>query len=139
MMFRENLDFNNFITYANFTLEQIKYDEIRLSSNLLYVDENSFVEFKVFDSFNVLIKVVSTYSEDFIDIILDVYSFKIKNEASMPVNFSLRDSLEAVKRGYIFPEEVIEFQIASGDYQFNYSNPEDNSFHSLSKTTSLLF
>ncbi|MFW9878793.1 MAG: hypothetical protein ACFFG0_37415, partial [Candidatus Thorarchaeota archaeon] len=116
----EYLDFNLFTTYINYTLDNFTYTNERLSSHILYVDENSLIKFKIYDSFNVLVKSYQTYEQTFIDTTLDIYNLKIKNEASKFVNYTLTKSgSEIEKSGNIYPEEVIEFNIASGSYTLN--------------------
>ena len=118
----EYLDFNNYITYANYTLEGFTYTNKRLSSNILYVDKDTLIQFKIYDSFNALVKIYENYEETFIDITLDVYSLKIKNEYHKPVFYELKNNdTEIIKSGNIFSEEIIGYSIAIGTYIFNYT------------------
>ena len=118
----EYLDFNDYITYVNYTLEDFTYNNKRLSSNILYVDKDTSIYFKIYDSFNALVKTYETYEETFIDIILDVYSLKIKNEYHDPIFYELKNiDTEIIKSGNIFSEEIIGYSIATGLYIFNYT------------------
>ena len=128
----EHLDFNDYITYTNYTLDNSTNTNKRLSSNILYVDKDTQIYFKIYDSFNALVKTTSQYEETFIDIILNVYSLKIKNEASEYADYILKNNNSGIeKSGNIFPAEIIEFNIATGDYILNYTNHEDNYPRSL--------
>ncbi len=123
----EHLAFQNYITYVNYTLDNFSYTNKRLSNNIMYVDEDSLIKFNIYDSFDVLIKSYQSYEETFIDITLNIYSLKIKNEASEFVNYTLKNQAsDVVKSGNILSEEVIEFSIASGTYQLNYTNNEES-------------
>ncbi len=128
----EYLDFNLFVTYINYTLDNFTYTNERLSSHILYVDDNTLIEFKIYDSFDILIKDYNSYEETFIDITLNVYSLKIKNEASEYADYILKNNNSGIeKSGNIFPTEIIEFSIATGNYILNYTNYEDNYPRSL--------
>ncbi|MFW9972993.1 MAG: hypothetical protein ACFFDF_22600, partial [Candidatus Odinarchaeota archaeon] len=124
----EYLDFNLFTTYVNYTLDEFTYTNERLSSNILYVDDNSLIEFDIYDSFNVIVKSYQSYEETFIDITLDVYNLKIKNEALEYVNYSLQKG-SISKEGNIFSGEIVDFYISSGNYILAYINHEDDSNH----------
>lgn len=118
----EHLDFNNYITYVNYTLGNSTYTNKRLSNNILYVDKDTQIYFKIYDSFNALVKTYETYEETFIDITLNVYNLKIKNEYYEPVFYELKNSdTEIIKSGNIFSEEIIGYSIATGSYIFNYT------------------
>ena len=122
----EYLQFANFITYANYTLNNFTYIDNRLSNNIIYTDKDSVINFNIYDSFEVLVKTFETYEETFIDIILDVYSLKIKNEAQKFIEYKLsKIGSSVVKSGNIFPEEIVGFNVASGDYSLDYVNYED--------------
>ncbi len=128
----EYLDFNLFTTYINYTLDNFTYTNERLSSHILYVDDDTLIEFKIYDSFDILIKDYDSYEETFIDITLNVYSLKIKNEASEYADYILKNNNSGIeKSGNIFPIEIIEFSIATGNYILNYTNHEDNYPRSL--------
>ena len=126
----EYLDFNRYITYANFTLDETLFTDKRLTSNFVYVDVDTLIQFNIYDSFNVLIKEYETYEEDFIDITLDVYSLKIKNEITEISNYTIKNDVsDIIKSGNIYPEEIIEFSVAVGDYTFNYTNNENGQLY----------
>ncbi|MFW9968750.1 MAG: DNRLRE domain-containing protein [Candidatus Odinarchaeota archaeon] len=123
----EYLDFNDYITYVNYTYENETILNKRLSGNHLYIDEDTIVYFKVYDSFEVLVKSYQSIAKTFIDITLNIYSLKIKNEAEEYVSYTLKNNISYVeKSGNIFPEEIVEFNIATGNYILNYTNHEDN-------------
>ncbi|MFX1569823.1 MAG: hypothetical protein ACFFCV_15835 [Promethearchaeota archaeon] len=118
----EHLDFNDYITYVNYTLENFTYSNKRLSSNILYVDIDTSIQLKIYDSFNALVKTYETYEETFIDITLNVYKLKIKNEYHNPVYYELNNiDTEIIKSGNIFSEEIIKFSLTTGTYKFNYT------------------
>ena len=124
------LDFNKFSTYVNYTLYEENYIDQRLTSREFYVDEDSTIYFNVYDSFEVSIYSTSRLAKTFIDITLNVYFFKIKNEALEDASYTLTKG-SVSKEGILFPEDIDEYQIASGNYSFNYINYEDDSEHSL--------
>ena len=128
----EFLDFNHYNTYANYTLENETFTSKRLSSNIIYVDSNTLIQFNIYDSFNVLIKTWETYEEDFIDITLNVYSLKIKNEMTEISNYTIKNEISDVtKSGNIYPEEIIEFSVAVGDYILKYINKENYQLYTV--------
>ncbi len=60
------------------------------------------------------------------NMLITLYSLKIKNEARDVTNYTL--SLGALETtGYILPEEIIEYQLSSNNYVFDYTNNEDGS------------
>jgi hypothetical protein len=123
----EYLEFSRFITYVNYTYDENTVENERLSDNILSVDDDTSISFNIYDSFNVLVKNYQTYEETFIDITLNVYSLKIKNEAKEYVNYTLKNNASSIiKTGNIFPEEIIKFHISSGIYLFNYTNNEND-------------
>ena len=64
------------------------------------------------------------------DILITLYSLKVKNEAQEIANYTLSyGALETT--GYILPEEVIEYQLSSNNYVFDYTNNEDGSFGTI--------
>jgi len=126
------LDFSEFTLFLTYTLDEIEYTNKRIAVNQIFVDSNSLIQYEVFDSFNVSIKSGETYEETFVDIVLDIYSLKIKNEATEYVNYTIESSSSGIiKEGNIFSEEIIEFNIATGNYEFNYTNNEDAIFRSF--------
>ncbi|MCP6718933.1 MAG: hypothetical protein KJI71_01695 [Patescibacteria group bacterium] len=128
----EYLDFNLFTTYVNYTYDGLNILNDRLSNKILSVDDDTLITFNIYDSFDVLVKNYETYEETFIDITLNIFSLKIKNEAIELVNFTLTNNNSNIeKSGNIFPGEIIEYQISSGVYIFNYTNQEDNSLQSI--------
>lgn len=128
----EFLDFNHYNTYVNYTLGNETFTNKRLSNNVIYVDSNTLIQFNIYDSFEVLIKTYETYEEDFIDIILDVYSLKIKNEITEISNYTIKnDDSDVIKSGNIYPEEIIEFSVAVGDYTLKYTNSENDQLYTV--------
>jgi len=123
----EYLNFNRFTTYINFTYNGDDITDYRLSENHITVDEDSIIYLKIYDSFEILVKTLSTNEEDFIDVVLDVYSLKIKNEAIESVSYTLsKDGSGITKSGEIFSEEIKEFIVYSGNYTLDYTNHEDD-------------
>jgi len=64
------------------------------------------------------------------DILITLYSLKIKNEAELTANYTLRLG-GLTETGNILPEEIIEYQLSSNNYVFDYTNNEDGSFHTI--------
>lgn len=119
--------FNNYITYVNYTFGEDLFIDQRLEGNLLEVDEDSLIEYKIYDNFNVLIKSGNSFETIFVDITLNVFDLKIINKASEFVNYSLGNlDSEISKTGNILPDEILSFSIASGNYELLYTNHEDN-------------
>ena len=117
----EYLDFNLFTTYINYTFGGESIVNERLSDRIISVDDDTMISFKIYDSFNALVKTYQTYEETFIDITLDVYSLKIKNEKIVPVEYKLKNNDTAItKSGYLFEEEILSYNIATGTYIFEY-------------------
>jgi len=122
------LDFNQFTTYVNYTLFEENFVNQRLTNREFYVDEDSTIYFNVYDSFDVNIYSASRLAKTFIDITLNVYTLKIKNEALDDSSYTLtKGSVD--KTGILFPDEIDEYKIASGSYTFAYikgSDPEES-------------
>ena len=122
------LDFNEFTTYVNYTLFEENFINQRLTSREFYVDEDSTIYFNVYDSFDVNIYSASRLAKTFIDITLNVYTLKIKNEALDDSSYTLTKG-SVSKTGILFPDEIDEYKIASGTYTFAYikgSDPEES-------------
>ncbi|MCP4651526.1 MAG: LamG domain-containing protein [PVC group bacterium] len=128
----EHLNFFDFVTYVNYSVEGTPAINLRLADNLFYVDSGTTISFKVFDTSDVVVFSGDRGDALFIDIDLDVVSLKIKNEAAEYINYSLSNVLSSVeKTGNIFSGEIIEYMIATGNYILEYMNHEDNSYHSV--------
>ena len=122
----EYLDFNRFETYVNYTLYEENFINQRLTSREFYVDESSTIYFNIYDSFDVMVYSASRLAKTFIDITLNVYALKIKNEAEEYASYSLKNNATAItKEGLLFPQEIVEFSIALGTYIIDYINYED--------------
>jgi hypothetical protein len=119
------LDFNQFTTYVNYTLYGADYGDQRLTSREFYVDEKSTIYFNVYDSFEVSIYNKSRLAKTFIDITLNVYTLKIKNEALDDASYTLTKG-SVSKDGILFPDDIDEYQIASGNYTFSYIKGSDS-------------
>jgi len=124
----EYLDFNEFKVYVNYTLKEEGYEDIRLSAPDFYVDEDSYISFIIYDSFDASVSTVNpldnVLAKSFVDINLYVYTLKIKNEALDDASYTLsKESVE--KSGLLFPEDIDIYQVASGSYTFKYIKGDD--------------
>ncbi|MHA1106660.1 MAG: hypothetical protein ACTSPN_13230, partial [Promethearchaeota archaeon] len=77
--------------------------------------------------FNQMINTSGIYEYD---ILITLYSLKVKNEARVTASYTLSYGVLGTS-GYIFPEEIIEYQLSSNNYVFDYTNNEDGSFHTI--------
>lgn len=125
------LEFFDFTFYATYSLANLTYENKRLTENTLDVDKGSVIQFDIYDSFNTLIISDDIYAEKFLEITLNVFSLKIKNQASEFINYSLQKGLVS-KTGNLFSMEMMEFHVSSGNYNFSFTNQEDRSYHSYS-------
>ncbi|KKN01864.1 hypothetical protein LCGC14_1123460, partial [marine sediment metagenome] len=115
------LDFNKFVVYVDYTIDEVLFEDQRLSSNEFFVDEGSAIYFDVYDSFNASIYQANRLAKTFIYITLNVYELKIKNEKLIPVEYTLKNNDTAItKSGHLFEDEILEYNIASGMYIFEY-------------------
>ncbi len=90
------------------------------------------VNLTVLDFFNQTIysNVVNVKDLNEYNIYLNLKSLKIKNEATELVNYTLtRNSINDT--GIIFPNEIINYLVVSGNYLFSYTNREDDSTDAL--------
>lgn len=140
-MNNEYLDFKRFTTYVNYSYgEEAVYNE-RLAESFLYSDRDTLIYYQIYDSFEVIIKDGSFYNTPFMDITLNVYSLKVLNKAIEETEYHLTNIDSNIeKSGFLFPDEVKEFSIASGNYSLNYTNFEDQQIriHDFEFTESLL-
>jgi len=87
------------------------------------------INITVMDFFNTTLFTNPTFNTSGIyeyNILITLYSLKVKNEARVSTNYTLKHGgLETT--GYILPEEIIEYQLASDNYVFDYTNNEDGS------------
>ncbi|KKM74668.1 hypothetical protein LCGC14_1398030, partial [marine sediment metagenome] len=87
------------------------------------------INITVMDFFNTTLFTNPTFNTSGIyeyDILITLYSLKVKNEARVAANYTL--SLGALETtGFILPQEIIQYQLASNNYVFNYMNNEDGS------------
>jgi hypothetical protein len=133
----EHLNFQEFTTYVNYTWDGTQYENKRLSSDIMYADEETQITFRIEDSFDATVKTITKNVQTFIDIDLPVYELKVKNEAQEYVSYSLKNNnTDITKTGNIFSEEVITFSISSADYVFKFTNHEDESTHNQTFTLS---
>ena len=126
----EWLNFYDFTVYVNYTYNKREYFNQRLTVNTLRVDVETTIYFRIFDSFESMVKAYSTIEQTFIDISLNVFSLKIKNECSKNVEFNLTKD-GSVKMGLLYPAEIIEFIINIGEYILNWVNYENNDYDTL--------
>jgi len=124
------LNFYDFTVYVNYTYNKREYYNQRLTVNTLRVDMETTIYFRIFDSFDSMVKAYSTIEQTFIDITLNVFSLKIKNECSKNVEFNLTKD-GSVKMGLLYPAEIIEFIINIGEYILNWVNYENNDYDTL--------
>ena len=121
------LNFHDYITYSNYTSDNIDYSDKYLISDIMYVDISTNITFKIYDSFNSLVKTYDIQEETYIDIVLPVYSLKILNKASKDIIYTLESNDTSFQKdGKLFPNEIKEFHIASGIYNLNYTNYEND-------------
>jgi len=77
--------------------------------------------------FNQMINTSGIYEYD---ILINLYSLKLISKSQELVNYSLSLGSSTIE-SVIFPNEIIEYQLATNTYVFNFTNQEDFSFHSL--------
>ena len=115
------LNFNEFVVYVDYTINEILLEDQRLGSNEFFVDEGTTIYFDIYDSFNSSIYQASRLAKTFIDITLNVYSLKIKNQKLAPVEYTLKNNDTVItKSGYLFENEILEYSVATGTYIFEY-------------------
>jgi hypothetical protein len=91
--------------------------------NRFFADEGSLVEIEIFDRFFQSLYNYSNYISTFIDIIIDVNSFKILNQMREATLFNLTRN-ELTFAEYILPGEIIEFQLRTNNYSIQYNQTE---------------
>ncbi|GAI72474.1 unnamed protein product, partial [marine sediment metagenome] len=94
--------------------------------------EDMIITLTVKDFFNTTLfnQIINTSGINEYDILITLYSLKIKNETRVSANYTLKlGGLETT--GWILPEEIVEYQLATNNYVFDYTNNEDNSFHTI--------
>ena len=130
----EYLNFNNFQIYVNYTLQEIEYLNKRLIINQFFADVESTFDYKIYDSFDYLIASDTDQNiQTFVDITLNVFELKIKNEAYEYINYTLTNSNTlSEKEGLLLPQEIKYFYIASNNYTLEYLNYEDGSNNTYS-------
>ena len=73
--------------------------------------------------FNQIINTSGIYEYD---ILINIFSLKIKNEATQTANYTLKLG-GLSETGNILPQEIIEYQLSPTNYIFEYTNNEDGS------------
>ena len=102
-------------------------DTYPLLNNIFLTDIEKMVYIYIYDRFDNSIKNDSMVARSFIDIVIDIYSLKIKNEYENYVPYALKNNdTDVVKSGNIFSDEIVEFLMGSGIYIFNYSKNDDD-------------
>ena len=86
------IEFYTLFKSANYTLNKVEGKNIRLSSHILYVDQDSFISFSIYDSFDVLVKFamdirVSLNSLSIFNIFLD-WILSSSGRIDLLINFS---------------------------------------------------
>jgi len=114
------LDFNKFTVWVDYTLYDEDFTNQRLTSREFYVDERTYIDFTIYDSFNSSVYNQQRLAKTFIDITLPVYQLKIKNEKLNPVVYSLSKN-EISKSGSLFENEILRFNLAAANYSFLYT------------------
>lgn len=127
------LDFNKFITYINYTINDQRIEDKRLTSNEFYADEGTEIDFQVYDSFSNIIYNQSRIVSNFIDITLPIYELKIKNEKINPVSWKLLNNDTLIeKSGSLFEDEILTKYIATGTYNLSYLEDGESEWEELS-------
>ncbi len=123
------LDFSLFHINITRTLNN-NTDTYPLLSEIFIADIETNVRFEIWDRFDNLIKDKTVVSKSFIDIVIDIYSLKIKNEYENYIPYTLKNNdTDVIKSGNIFSDEIIEFLMGSGTYIFSYTKNDD--FYSI--------
>ncbi|GAG79750.1 unnamed protein product, partial [marine sediment metagenome] len=94
--------------------------------------ESMIITITVKDYFNTTLfnQIINTSDIYEYDILITIYSLKIKNEAEEIANYTLKLG-SLTETGNILPDEIIEYQLSSNNYVFDYTNNEDGSFHTI--------
>jgi len=90
--------------------------------------ENMIITLIVKDFFNTTLfnQMINTSGIYEYDILINIYSLKVKNEAEEIADYTLK--LGALtETGKLFPQEIVEYQLASTNYTLEYVNNEDGS------------
>lgn len=117
------LDWNDVKFYINNTRSDFGFN--RLSSICVNLKVLDYFNSTLFNQ-NVFLTGLKEYS-----IYITLYSLKIKNEAQEIANYTIKLGV-VEETGNILPQEIIEYQLATNNYIFEYTNQEDNSFGSIS-------
>jgi hypothetical protein len=131
----EHLEFQDYTTYVNYTWDGDTYENKRLSSYIMYADEETQITFRIEDSFDATVKTITKNVQTFIDIDLPVYELKIKNEKINPVSYTLKNNDTAIeKSGSLFEDEILELHIASATYFFEYTEEGESTAENITFT-----
>ncbi|MHA1251445.1 MAG: CBM96 family carbohydrate-binding protein, partial [Candidatus Helarchaeota archaeon] len=132
-----HLNFYDFITIANYTVNNQTILNHRLSENRLLVDDGSIISLEIYDSYNVLIKKTVLSEQLFLDVTLNIYELKIKNERLNPIMYSLKnDESENSKTGTLFEGEILTMNLAGGNYTFMYLEDGESIWQNFTFTLS---
>ncbi len=123
------LDFSLFHINITRTLNN-NTDTYPLLSVIFIADIETNIRFEIWDRFDNLIENKTLVAKSFIDITIDIYSLKIKNEYENYIPYTLKNNdTNVVKSGNIFSDEIIEYLMGSGTYIFSYTKNDD--FYSI--------
>ena len=121
----EYLQFEDYHIQVNRSLNE-EYNEFWLSDALFHADIDTYVYIKVYDRFDASINNFTRLASSYIDLELEVYSLKIRNEATEIVVYTLSNNdTGSSKSGILFSDEIVGYHIKTGNYSLDYTNCED--------------
>ena len=121
----EYLQFEDFHVNISRSLGGI-YGDFWLVDTLFYADVGTNVYIEVYDRFDALIYSDSELAKPYIDLYIEVYSLKIRNEATEIVDYTLQNiDTGSSKSGTLFSDEIVEYHVKSDNYSLDYTNYED--------------
>ena len=121
----EYLQFEDYHVNVNKSLNGI-YGDFWLVGASFYVDVGTNVYIEVYDRFDALIDSFERLTSNYIDLYIEVYSLKIRNEATEIVDYTLQNTdTGSSMSGTLFSDEIVEYHIKNGSYSLDYVNYED--------------
>jgi len=120
-----SLPFTDYHVKVNRSFDGI-YNQFWLLDPIFYADDNTYIYIDVYDRFDSLIGSFERLASDYIDLEIEVYSLKIRNEATEIVDYILQNTdTGSSKSGILFSDEIVEYHVKSDNYSLDYINYED--------------
>jgi len=120
------LDFSLFHINITRTLNN-NTDTYPLLNNIFLADIETIVNISIWDRFDNSIKNDSVVSKPFIDIVIDIYSFKISHKAMVESSITIQTTgSDYIITESLSPDELIEYQLINNNYTVNWINGEND-------------